>query len=297
MYRRLDIALADPRGGDIRFDRPVDGANEQCARRTAESAAARDDLGRGVLEAGRRGHIRLRDYVGAGHPIGVFRILDARDVSLGHTFKDRDAVRSSPDARFLLGRGDEERDVLNASTINIDARGKVELFVSPETFALFDENDDFFGVNTPGLRCGETIEPRELTLFGFIGNSGERAAGAFAEGPKVTDNSRFKFTGCNAGDFLDCARVTQPSVLEIVRIDQAQILNVDEEDLLELFVSYGNEELWGVPPGYFLDVDVSAARSQGNQQANQPVAPTTVVTTGSGGFGAADEDEEEGIDR
>ncbi|MEM6491009.1 MAG: hypothetical protein AAF684_03785, partial [Pseudomonadota bacterium] len=269
---------ADPSGGDIRFDRPVDGANDLIARRTAESAASRGEAGGVVLNAGREGHVRLRDYLGVGHPIGLFRILDAQDVSLGHTFKDRDATRQSPDRRFLLGRGDQERDVVNASVINIDARGRVELFVSPETFALYDENDDFFGVNTSGLKFGEIREPRELTLFGFIGNSGERAAGIFAEGPDVKDTSRFQFNGCTAGDVLDCARVTQPSVLEIVRIDQAQILNVDEEDLLELFVSYGNEELWGVPPGYFLDVDVSAARSSGNAQAGRPAAPNFVTT-------------------
>ncbi|MEM1313016.1 MAG: hypothetical protein AAGI51_00570 [Pseudomonadota bacterium] len=271
----------DAAGGDIRFDRPVDGANDLIGRRTTESAAARQGLGSLVLDAGREGHVRVRDFVGAGHPIDRFRIREAGDVSLGHTFADRSPGENTREGRFLLGRGAQERDVLIAALINIDAHGNVELYVSDVTFELYDDADEFFGVNTLTLRFGETIEPETLTLFGFITDSGKRAAGVFAKGPDVDEQDRFTFNGCNAGDVVDCARLTQPSVLEIVRIDQAQILNVDEEDLLELFVSYGNEELWGVPPGYFLDVDVSAARASGNQQAVQPPV-SNVVTAGRG---------------
>ncbi|MEO0680075.1 MAG: hypothetical protein AAF192_06640, partial [Pseudomonadota bacterium] len=224
---------------------------------------------------------RFRDFVGAGHPLGEFRVRRARNVSFGHTFADRDATRTSPEARFLLGRSNDV-DVVSVASIEIDAFGDVLLFVSPDTFARFEDLDDYFGVNTASLRFGQRIEPKRLRLFGFIGDSGQRAAGLFPEGPEEGDASRFRLNGCVVGDVQDCTGVTAPSVLEIVRIDEAQILNVEEEDLLELFVSYGNEELWGVPPGYFLDIDVADARAEGNAQLDEEPG----VFTAAGGAGA-----------
>ncbi len=70
-------------------------------------------------------------------------------------------------------------------------------------------------------------------------------------GPRA---SQYNLNGCVIGDVADCTGVSAPNVLTVLRLDRAQILNVEREDLFELFVSYGNEELWGVPQGYILDL-------------------------------------------
>ncbi|MFO7857125.1 MAG: hypothetical protein R6V44_18255, partial [Paracoccaceae bacterium] len=254
----------DPAGGDLRVDRPIDGLNALLTERTVESVSVRDGAGAMRIDAGRRGDVRLRDFVGAGRPIGRFRVVSADDVSLGHTYAARDPSPDDPRLRFLLGLGPrEDVDLLAASDIEIDARGAVVIHTPRGLLAEYEDVDDYFGLNTPALVFGQRIEPAELELFGFIGDSGRRAAGLFPVGPRGPD---FRLNGCVIGDVQDCTGVTAPTVLRLIRLDQAQILNVEEEDLLELFVSYGNEELWGVPPGYFLDIDLSEVRALGNAQ-------------------------------
>jgi hypothetical protein len=182
--------------------------------------------------------VRFRDFVGAGRPIGRLRVVSADDVVLGSTYAAEDPSPDDPDARFLLGLGPQDDvDILAASDIAIDAHGDVVIHTPRGLLGDYESVDDYFGLNTPALTFGQRIEPESLTLFGFI------------------------------GDRQDCTGVSAPTVLRIIRLERAQILNVEEEDLLELFVSYGNEELWGVPPGYFLDVDLADVRALGNAQA------------------------------
>lgn len=61
--------------------------------------------------------------------------------------------------------------------------------------------------------------------------------------------------------------VQPPRPIEPPEPPAPEILSVTEKDLLELFVSYGNEELWGLPPGYFLEVDLEEVRGLANCEA------------------------------
>ncbi len=67
-------------------------------------------------------------------------------------------------------------------------------------------------------------------------------------------------SGCGIGGVQNCTGVSAPRVLDLVRVEQPAIISIEEKDLLELFVSYGNEELWGVPPDYFLEVNAELVR-------------------------------------
>jgi len=256
---------ADPAGGTVRFDRPVDGANRLSSARDEDAAAARGDAGALVIDAGAQGDVRFRDYVGASNPLGAVVIQDARNVSLGHTFADRDARPSDDPDRFLLQGEGQSVDIFTSGPIVVDARGAVEIYMPAGLLELYEQDDDYFGLNTPVLIYGDRTQPESLSLFGYIGDSGKKAAGLYPIGPKGVN---FLLNGCVIGDVQDCTGVSPPRVLALVSVDQPEILNVDEEDLLELFVSYGNEELWGVPDGYFEDSDLARARSETNRQAS-----------------------------
>ncbi|SFI68068.1 filamentous hemagglutinin N-terminal domain-containing protein [Albimonas pacifica] len=256
---------ADPSGGTVRFDRPVDGANALSSARDEDAAAGRAGAGALAIDAGSGGDVRFRDYVGASNPLGAVVIADARDVSLGHTFAGRDARPSDDPDRFLLQGEGQSADIFTSGPIVIDARGSVEIYMPAGLLEQYEDDDDYFGVNTPVLIYGDRTEPAKLSLFGYIGDSGQQAAGLYPIGPKGVN---FLLNGCVIGDVQDCTGVSPPRVLNIVAIDQPEILNVEEEDLLELFVSYGNEELWGVPDGYFEDSDLARARAETNRQAS-----------------------------
>lgn len=238
-------------GGLIRFDRAVDGNNARLADRNAGALAARQSGGAMVLYAG-TGDIRVRDYIGAGAPIGDFTIFSAHDVSLGHTYAARDPDAQTPDTRYLYGDGETLSDFLFAADMRIEATGRVIGFVPGDLSAMFERTDDYYGINVASFTYGQIFEPEALSLVGFISGSSAKAAGLFPNGPRSPD---YSMNGCVIGDVNDCTGVSPPEVIVVPRIERALILNVEREDLLELFVSYGNEELWGVPSGYLDDLD------------------------------------------
>ncbi|MBR28841.1 MAG: hypothetical protein CML46_18160, partial [Rhodobacteraceae bacterium] len=260
----------DAAGGMIRVDRALDGANTLSPAREAEAVAARGGAGAILLDAGARGDIRVRDWLGAGGPLGEIRVAEAMDVSFGQTFAGFDADPGDDRNRFLMGGPGDERDVITASGLVIDAHGEVTVHAPAGIIAVWEGDDDYYGVNAAYVTYGETIEPDSLELYGFIGESGQKAAGLFPVGP---EGSQFKTNGCVVGDVQDCTGITPPRVLTLVRLQRAQILNVEEDDLLELFVSYGNEELWGIPQTNFSDVDLERAREAANRQASGDAAP------------------------
>lgn len=267
---------ADAAGGAIRFDRPVDGFNQLTPERTLQSVNQRAGGGALQLKAG-LGDIRFRDYVGAGAPVGDVTIMSARDVAIGHTYADRDPDSATPGSRFLLGRSDET-DVFFASDLKIDATGDVVLHAPAGLRDKFETNDAFFGVNLRGFTYGLSLRPTSVEAFGFIGGSSRKAAGLYPVGPRAP---QYNLNGCVIGDVADCTGVSAPNVLTVLRLDRAQILNVEREDLFELFVSYGNEELWGVPSGYILDL--KDLRSGEEDEEDQEDQVQVVPLRGAGG--------------
>ncbi|MGG7565620.1 filamentous hemagglutinin N-terminal domain-containing protein [Rhodovulum sp. DZ06] len=257
---------ADPSGGLIRFDRAVDGANDLPADRDPATVGDRAGGGSVVLKAG-AGDIRVRDYWGAAGPLGDVTIVSARNVSFGHTYAARDPDADSPATRFLYGGGEALSDYLFADDLVIDASGDVVGFAPDALFASFEADDAYFGVNVASFTYGGTTAPEFLSIFGFIGGSGAKAAGLFPSGPRAPV---YNLNGCVIGDIVDCTGAAAPRVLTTLRVERAQILNVEREDLFELFVSYGNEELWGVPSGYLDDLDaVDLARREREEEEEE----------------------------
>lgn len=261
---------ADASGGLIRLDRPVDGFNDLLPARTLQSVNQRAGAASVQLIAG-GGDVRFRDFVGAGAPVGDVTIHSAHDVAIGHTYGARSPDGASPQSRYLLGRA-EESDVFFASNLKIDATGDVTVFAPPGLRDSYESADAFFGVNLRGFTYGLSLRPTRVEAFGFIGGSSRKAAGLYPVGPRAP---QYNLNGCVIGDVADCTGVSAPNVLTVLRLDRAQILNVEREDLFELFVSYGNEELWGVPQGYILDLKYlgSGDEDEEDQQDAAQVAP------------------------
>ena len=93
--------------------------------------------------------------------------------------------------------------------------------------------------------------PENIQAFGFIGNDRNKATGLLPVGPSGPD---FKFNGCVIGDVIDCTGLPVPKVINPKLIVAPPLLGISDEDLLELFGSFGNEELWGVPQSYYSDL-------------------------------------------
>ena len=98
-----------------------------------------------------------------------------------------------------------------------------------------------------------------MCAFGFIGNDRSRATGLFPRGPQ---GGNFQFNDCIIGDVADCTNIPIPNVVNNILTPAPPLLGIDTEDLLELFGSFGNEELWGVPQSYYSDL--------GAEQENKP---------------------------
>jgi len=83
--------------------------------------------------------------------------------------------------------------------------------------------------------------------------------GLFPRGPQ---GGNFQFNDCVIGDVADCTNIPIPNVVNNILTPAPPLLGIDTEDLLELFGSFGNEELWGVPQSYYSDLGV--------EQENRP---------------------------
>ena len=112
------------------------------------------------------------------------------------------------------------------------------------------QNDAYFGLNVANLTFGDKVEPDAISAFGFITNTRQRVGGLFPVGPRGAD---FQFNDCVIGDVADCTNLPVQDVVNEVLILTPPLLDIEDEDLLELFGSFGNEELWGVPQSFFSD--------------------------------------------
>ncbi|MGB0854765.1 MAG: hypothetical protein ACPGSI_15830, partial [Pikeienuella sp.] len=237
-------------GRNVRFDGAVDGVNDAPSEGSPSIATERDGLGGININAGVSGEIRFRDFVGAASPIGdaTFR---GGALILGVTFADeKPGVGVVDDDRFLFNRANPD-DFFFAHDMFVDVSQEFSAFVPVDQAAQFVLNDSYFGVNLAGFTFGQELQPSVISVAGFLANSRNRAQGLVPFGPR---GSQFTFNDCVIGDVNDCSTLPSPDVTIDVSVDVPLLLDVNEADLLELFTSFGNEELWGVPQSFFSDI-------------------------------------------
>ena len=258
-------------GGDVRFDRPIDGDNNAPATGTPQISQQRAGLGGLTINAGTGGEVRFRDFVGATNPLGDVNITGG-DFFAGFTFAElfpsgqfnvpeptggannpNAATRDpgvTPLNRYLFD-GDAPNDFFFADDLTINVNGSLLAAVPPGAIDDFVQNDAYFGINVSSFTFGNTVIPSEAQAFGFITNTRQRTGGLFPVSPRSPD---FQFNDCVVGDVADCTNIPTPNVVNQVLIVAPPVFDVDVEDLLELFGSFGNEELWGVPQSFFSDI-------------------------------------------
>ncbi len=259
----------NPAGADVRFDGFVDGDNNVLPLGGPSITSDREGLGGLTVNAGSDGEIRFRDFVGAVHPLGDVSLF-AGDIFAGFTFEtlqpDLLTANFTPDNRFLFDRLAQD-DFFFARNLEVKAQGRIEFLTPFRTVENFVLLDQYFGVNIAGLVFGgldvggRQVGPEIVQSFGFVGNDRSRATGLFPRGPQ---GGNFQFNDCVIGDVADCTNIPIPNVINNILTPAPPLLGIDTEDLLELFGSFGNEELWGVPQSYYSDL--------GADQENKPAS-------------------------
>lgn len=243
-----------PRGGFVRFDRPVDGLNDAPPVGSAAIATERGGLGSLSIAAG-RGAVRFRDFVGAANPIGALDIKGGAFFA-GFTFAERTPGGNAVRTRFLFDPAFPD-DYFFSGPIRINVSGPLLAAPPPGQVDAFVSSDSYFGINTPAFTFGDLIAPSSAEAYGFIVNTRQRAGGLFPVPP--SRSREFQFNDCVIGDVADCTNVPTPNVVNQVLIVAPPVLDIDDQELLELFGSFGNEELWGVPQSFFSDFVNTAA--------------------------------------
>ncbi len=247
-------------GANVRFDRPVDGANTVVARGAPSIGSERGGLGDLTITGGTTGEVRFRDFVGAANPLGDVDI-NAGSVFSGFTFAGNTPDQFTVNNRFLFDRTMPD-DFFFADDVRVNAPGRIEFLTPPGTVETFILDDLYFGVNVTTFSFGDLGRPATIQAFGFIGRDRTRAIGLLPVGPR---GSTFQFNDCVIGDVADCTNIPIPNVINSVLIAAPPLLGIETEDLLELFGSFGNEELWGVPQSYYSDF--------GTEEENKPDCP------------------------
>ena len=252
-------------GAGVRFDRPLDGDNNAAPLGSPTLAAERAGLGALTVTGGTGGEVRFRDFVGAQNPLGDVDI-NAGAIFAGFTFAEDTPDLLLPgvtgDNRFLFDRT-APNDFFFADDVRVNAPGgRIEFLTPFGTVDQFILVDRYFGVNVTTFDFGDLGDPATIQAFGFIGRDRTRSIGLLPTGPRGPD---FQFNDCVIGDVADCTNIPIPNVINNVLIAAPPLLGIDTEDPLELFGSFGNEELWGVPQSYYSDL--------GTEQENKPDCP------------------------
>ncbi len=242
-----------PAGAPVRFDRPVDGLNDLPSVGSPSIGPDRANLGALTINAGRTGEVRFRDFVGAIHPLGPTDITGGSFLA-GVTFAEAlppdGPIDLTPASRFLFDAAAPD-DYFFVGGLRINVSNRLMAYTPPGQVDVFVNDDAYFGVNTPSFVFGDVTAPALASAFGFIVNTRQRAGGLFPIPP--SRSPEFQFNDCVVGDVSDCTNIPVPNVVNQVLIVAPPVLDIDEQELLELFGSFGNEELWGVPQSFLSD--------------------------------------------
>ena len=75
-----------------------------------------------------------------------------------------------------------------------------------------------------------------------------------------------EFNNCLVGDPNSCSALTQANVLRLIDFAPEEVFVLDTDKVEQLFLSFGNEELWGLPSVFAIDIEDDAEASEGTEQ-------------------------------
>jgi hypothetical protein len=226
--------------GDLILNGQIDGAG----------AASTSSL---VLQGGEGKTIRIKNLVGSNTRLDNVTIMDATDVVFGlNSDAEIDDVAMINRDDFLLQPG-ADNDIFFATTMDVKGvDGQFVLLIPAETEFQFDFADRYFGINIEAAD-GFTYDGGErIDLFGKIGTTRSRATGLTPIGPR---SGMFQFNNCLIGDPNSCSALTQANVLRLVDLTPENVFVLDPDQVEQLFLSFGNEELWGLPSVFAIDIE------------------------------------------
>ena len=207
------------------------------------------------------GTIRFRNVVGnEGTRIETVRVLRAGDVVFGLSERVDPSNSNStiPNNIFLIKPGNASEDIFFVSELELQtASGDVVLYLSPTVENFGDFQNQYFGLNIlndTGFTYGSILG--RIDLFGKIGAIRSKAAGLSPIGPR---SGRYQFNNCVIGDTNSCSAITNAAILRLIDPTPVDVFALDEDQIDELFFSFGNEELWGLPRIFVTDFDEEQA--------------------------------------
>lgn len=207
--------------GSVNIDGTLDGGGSFAAR--ANNAG------------GSGGTVRFGDFVGQTARLGDVIIDNALDPTIGQAAGGASILDANPD-----------RDLFFADSLSVrDSTGTLELPRNDTTDLTFDLNITYFGVNLSGpLNYSASPGLTAVDVAGAINGQRSQAVGLLPIGRR---GAAFQFNNCEIGNISDCSN--EPPDLTLPQIDFSlpSIFSIDFETLGDVYVNFGNEELWAVP--------------------------------------------------
>ena len=176
--------------------------------------------------------LRFGDRIGAAQALGGVQINRANGVTFGELANGAAILDQNTQQDVFFAQDLVLRDV--AGTV-ITPRGAV-------TDLEFNLNLFYFGLNIEGvLDYNGNPNIQLLDLTGAIAGQRSQSAGLLPTGPR---GPQFVFNNCEIGSISDCSN--EPPTIELPQIDLSvpNIFAVDFESLGDVYVNFGNEELW-----------------------------------------------------
>jgi hypothetical protein len=162
-----------------------------------------------------------------------------------------EALQSLGDDAYVMPR-DARSDIFFSDTLAINqVNGSTLIIVPLQTEQGFDTRDEYFGLSVLQSNGFRYTGIGTLDLFGELGLIRSSAAGLSAN---AQQNGRTRFNNCLVGDPNSCSALTQANVLRLVDLSPERVFVLDEDQIEQLFLSFGNEELWGLPSVFSTDI-------------------------------------------
>jgi len=216
-----------------------------------------------VGAASEGGTVRFLDIVGSDtNRLGDVRVVQSEDVVLGvRDVVDLDVLvndlgvnTASLDQNGIFLLEDNRTDIFSVNTLTSDqVNGRFVLLLPTQLENTFTFNNEFFGVSILENQNGFTINqtPDVIDLSGEIAEERSQAAALFPVGPT---NASSRLNNCVIGDSDDCTAARPPRVLDLVSTVPEFVFILDDQLVERLFVGFGNEELWGLPSVFGVDL-------------------------------------------
>jgi len=209
--------------------------------------------------------VRFTTLVGSQSRLDEARFESVGNVVLGLNTDDGDFEDPSQNSSndFLIQQ-DSRSDIFFTQSLElIDIEGQAVVVLPTATEFVFDFEDQYFGVN---IADEISFDPSiTLDLTGQIGTLRTRAAGLSAIGGPLNGNQQFN--NCLVGDPNSCSTLNQANVLRLVDFTPDDVFVLDTDKVEQLFLSFGNEELWGLPSVFAIDIEDD--EEEGSEETQQ----------------------------